>query len=264
VRTMIKRVDEETGEFERCTTQLQALRVVHLRTLKEALSPLGTERLKLEFSKMQSDLKASLFNLGGKKAFAAMCERLRDKLQLALTRCGEVRELLEASFAKLNAEYGFALALADAPGLRQPQEELALIERNYAQYLGLSQAVRLSNPAFMDQFRRMLLSKLAIVFEQAAAEIDDWSRAASAQIEAQLRERRHNFRRRRESLERIQQAADELEHRLQELDTQDQQMLNLAAQLTRLCEQVREAARATPGRDPAWDETVAIPVAAQA
>ena len=45
-----------------------------------------------------------------------------------------------------------------------------------------------------------------------------WNKSASAQVDAQLRERRRNFRRRRESLERIQAAASELETRLEELD----------------------------------------------
>jgi hypothetical protein len=264
VRLMLKRVDDETAEFERCTTKLQALRLVHNRMLKDALAPLSGERLRLEFSKMQSDLKASLLNLGGKKAFAAMCDRLREKLSMAQSRAVEIRAMLEASFAKLNAEYGFALALAEGPNLQTALDELALIERNYAQYLGLSQAIRLSNPAFMEQFRRMLLSKLGVVFETASAEIETWSRSASAQIEAQLRERRSMFRRRRESLERIQHAADELEGRLQELEGHDQHLQALHGQLLGLCDRVRQAAMATPPPDPAWTSTSVLQIAAQA
>jgi hypothetical protein len=264
VRLMLKRVDEETADFERCTTKLQALRLVHNRVLKEALAPLAGDRLRLEFSKMQADLKASLLNLGGRKAFAGMCERLREKMSLAQSRAAEIRSMLEASFAKLNAEYGFALALAEGPSLQNALEELALIERNYAQYLGLSQAIRLSNPAFMEQFRRMLLSKLGVVFEAASGEIETWSRSASAQIEAQLRERRSVFRRRRESLERIQSAADDLEGRLLELEGSDRHLQALLQQLQTLCDRVRQAAMATPPNDPAWMSTSVLQMAAQA
>jgi hypothetical protein len=244
VRLMLKRVDEETAEFERCTARLQALRMVHSRTLKETLSPLSAERLRLEFSKFQADLKSSIFNLGGKRAFAAMCDRLRDKARQTAGRAADLRTMLEGSFAKLNAEYGFALALADPPDIERAVGELDLIERNYAQYLGLSQAIRLSNAAFMEQFRRMLLSKVGAVFETTCAEIETWSRAASAQVEAQLRERRTVFRRRRESLERIQSAAGELDGRLAELEGHDQHLGVLAAQLAQHCDRLRHQAHA--------------------
>lgn len=246
VRLMLKRVDDETAEFERCTSRLQALRMVHSRMLKETLSPLSSERLRLEFSKFQADLKSSLFNLGGKRAFAAMCERLRDKVRQSACRAGELRTMLEGSFAKLNAEYGFALALADGPDVERAVGELDLIERSYAQYLGLSQAIRLSNAAFMEQFRRMLLSKAGAVFETASAEIEAWSRAASAQVEAQLRERRTVFRRRREALERIQAAAGDLDARLAELEGHDHHLGVLAAQLAQHCERLRQQAHTPP------------------
>ena len=244
VRLMLKRVDDETVEFERCTSRLQALRMVHNRMLRDALSPLSTERLRLEFSKMHAELKASLLNLGGRRAFGAMCERLRAKLRLSQQRGDEVRIMLEGSFAKLNAEYGFALAIGPGPRADAALAEVDLIERSYAHYLGLGHAIRLSNAAFMEQFRRMLLSKLGLVFETLAGEMEAWSRAASAQVEAQLRERRTVFRRRRESLERIQAAAGELEARLTELESQDQHLLALASEATDLCEGLREAARA--------------------
>ncbi len=246
VRLMLKRVDDETTDFERCTSRLQALRMVHSRMLKETLSPLSAERLRLEFSKFQADLKSSLFNLGGKRAFAAMCDRLREKVRQTAGRAGELRTMLEGSFAKLNAEYGFALALADSPDVERAAGELDLIERSYAQYLGLSQAVRLSNAAFMEQFRRMLLSKVGAIFETTCGELETWSRAASAQVEAQLRERRTVFRRRRESLERIQSAASELDARLAELEGHDHHLGVLAAQLSQHCDRLRHQAHLAP------------------
>ena len=48
-------------------------------------------------------------------------------------------------------------------------DELDAIERSYTQFLGLGQALRLSQPKFMEQFRRMLVSKLRTVFELAGA-----------------------------------------------------------------------------------------------
>src|SRR5205085_4366714 len=59
VRLMLKRVEEETAEFELCTTKLQALRVVHSRMLKDTLIGLSSDRLREEVSQMQAEMSAS-------------------------------------------------------------------------------------------------------------------------------------------------------------------------------------------------------------
>ena len=91
---------------------------------------------------------------------------------------------------------------------------LALIERNYVQYLGLTQAMRLAQPRFLEQFRRMLVSRLRVVFDGASHDLEAWNKTASSQVDSQLRERRRNFKRRYESLDRIQTASNELDARL--------------------------------------------------
>ncbi|HEY2926658.1 dynamin family protein [Piscinibacter sp.] len=240
VRLMIQRVVEETAEFERCTTRLQALRAVHGRMLKDTLVGLSSDRLREEVERMQAEMHASLLNLGAKKAFIGMCVRLRALLDAALGHVDEIREMLCASFGKLNAEFGFALALPKGPELARFGDELTLIQHNYVQYLGLTQALRLSQPKFMEQFRRMLVSKLRVVFENASGELELWSKAASAQVDSQLRERRRSFRRRHEALERIQNAAGELEQRIGEVETQDQRLHQYLARVIELSAALRE------------------------
>ena len=154
--------------------------------------------------------------------------------------------MLGASFAKLNSEFGFGLALTRSPDMARFHEELSQIEQGYVQYLGLTQAVRLSQPKFMDQFRRMLVSKLRVVFENASGELELWNKAASSQVDSQLRERRRNFRRRHESLERVQTAASELEARITELETHDQRVQGYLSRSRELLEAMRDQARAGP------------------
>ena len=234
-RLMIERVDAETHEFEQCTARLQAMRMVHSRMLKNALVDLTSDRLREEVTEMQTAMNASLLNLGAKKAFMALCTRLRDLLEATQKRGIEIHTMLAASFAKLNAEFGFSLSVSPMPDLGRFVQELALIQRNYVQYLGLTQALRLSQTKFMEQFRRMLMSKLRVVFENASGELELWNKMASSQVDSQLRERRRSFRRRREALERVQAASGELEHRLSELEAQDAQ---LQLQVTRCAELV--------------------------
>ena len=272
LRLMIERVDAETAEFEQCTVRLQALRVVHSRMLKDALVGLSSDRLREEVSEMQAVMNKSLLNLGAKKAFIVLCTKLRALLTGAQQLNVEVRDMLGASFARLNAEFGFSLALTKAPEMERYIDELSLIETNYVQYLGLTQALRLSQPKFMEQFRRMLVSKLRVVFENASGDLEIWNKSTSAQVDSQLRERRRNFRRRRESLERVQAAASELETRLGEIEAQDERLQSLLGRTRHLLEALREQACIGPMPDVALislvpgtrDQAAAQPLRAQA
>ncbi len=246
VRLMLKRVDAETGEFEECTTMLQAMRAVHGRMLKDMLVDLSSDRVRDEVAEMQASMGASILNLGAKKAFLALCERLHGLLSAAQRRNGEIREMLGASFGRLNAEFGFSLALGKPLDFDRFTSELRLIKSNYVQYLGLTLALRLAQPKFMEQFRRMLISKLRVVFENASSELELWNKAVSAQVDSQLRERRKAFKRRRETLEKIQAAAGELELRLEEIEAQDQRFVQFQERASELAESLREYAFAAP------------------
>jgi hypothetical protein len=243
---MLGRIDAETQEFEQCTSRLQAMRSVHSRILKEQLVGLSTDRLHEEVEQMQASMNASFLNLGAKKAFTALCRRLQGLLNLAQQRSEETREMLGVSFGRMNAEFGFSLALTKGPELERFERELALIERNYVQYLGPTQALRLASPKFMEQFRRMLVSRLRVVFENASGEVELWNKTASAQVDSQLRDRRRSFRHRREAMERVQAAAGDLEQRIGEIEGQDQRSQVMLTRATALIESLREQACAAP------------------
>ncbi|MET0210537.1 MAG: dynamin family protein, partial [Burkholderiaceae bacterium] len=190
VKLMIQRVDAESLEFERCVARLHALRVVHQRMLKDAMLELAADRLREHLTEMQDAIRGSLLQLGAKKAFLVLCGALRRRLGSAQSRGVEIHEMLEASFGQLNTEYGFSLMAAAPVDLGRFMADLDLIERNYVQYLGLTQALKLTQERFLEQFRRMLVSRLRVVFESASSELELWNRTASAQIETQLRDRR--------------------------------------------------------------------------
>jgi hypothetical protein len=246
VRLMLKRVEGETAEFEQCTTLLQAMRSVHARMLKDMLVDLSSDRLRDEVAEMQAAMGSAFLNLGARKAFVALCERLRALLAAGLRRNNEIREMLSASFARLNAEYGFSLAIGKPLDFDRFTSELQLIESNYVQYLGLTLALRLAQPKFMEQFRRMLVSKLRVVFENASSELELWNKAVSAQVDSQLRERRKAFKRRIETLEKVQNAAGELETRIDEIDAQDERLQQFQTRIVELAEALREHAFAAP------------------
>lgn len=251
VRLMLQRVDAESAEFEQCIARLQAVRAVQQRQLKAALARISNQVLRSEVTAMQSALGARPFNLGGKAAFVTLCSRLKGALEAAQQQADEIREMLDASFMQLNAEFGFAFAKQPAPELQRFTRELDLIDHNYSHYLGLLQAWRMASPGFMEQFRRMLLSKLRVVFESAASELELWSRTASNQVDQQLGDRRRTFKQRREALQRIQSAAGELEQRIAEVESQDTQLLELQRLLDARTDDVLRRARAGLSAPPA-------------
>jgi TolA-binding protein len=98
----------------------------------------------------------------------------------------------------------------------------------------------------MEQFRRMLMSKLRVVFENASSELELWNKMASSQVDSQLRERRRNFRKRRDALERIQSASGELEQRVAELEVQDAQLQQLMQRNGAWVQELKQQARTEP------------------
>jgi hypothetical protein len=242
-RLMLERVDAEIADFERCTAKLSALRAVQARILKSVLALLAAEALRREVGAMHAAMSATLFNLGGRAAFTTLMTRVKGHLAKARSQADEMREMLDASFRQLNTEFGFAFAVAPMPSLDGFAQELEAIEQNYGRYLGLSQAIRMATPGFAEQFRRLLLSKLRVVFENAAGEIELWSKSAQGQVEMQLRERRRGFARRKESLQRVQVASGELEQRIAEVQAQDDHLTAMLARLNAVADEAVDSAR---------------------
>ena len=242
-RMMLGRVDAEMADFERCTAKLGALRAVQARILKSVMALLSAESLRAELGAMQSAMSSRPFNLGGRGAFDTLMTRVRASLGKARAQSEEMRLMLEGSFRQLNTEFGFAFALNPMPALTPFFDELDRIEHNYSRYLGLGQALRMAAPGFAEQFRRMLLSKLRVVFENAAGEIELWSKSAQGQVDMQLRERRRGFTRRREALQRVQVAAGELEQRIAEVESQDQHVAEMLSRLNAVADEAVARAR---------------------
>src|SRR6201986_202904 len=104
----------------------------------------------------------------------------------------------------------------------------------------------MASGVFRERFVRMLVSKLRVVFETAARDIELWHQAASAQMEAQLRDRRRSFRKRRESLERIQQAAGDLEERVADVESTAARIASLMPEVATRTETLAVIARRGP------------------
>lgn len=243
---MVQRVKAEAEDFERGAQKVVAVRSIHVRMLRSQLVALASASLRDDLVAMKATAQSSWLRLGARKAYTELFEQLHARVNTARQQGLEAHEMLAVSFRQLNAEHGFALHLLPPPDLDQCERELRQLESNYGQYLGITNAVKLGDKRFMDQFYRMLMSKLRVAFESASSDIELWHKGASNQLDSQLRDRRQAFVRRQESLERIVGAQGDLESRISELENQERRLQTMAAQTQTMAEKLRLAAREQP------------------
>lgn len=128
-------------------------------------------------------------------------------------------------------------------------QEIVAIEQRHLQYVGMGNTLRLAQPEFAQRLLRAMGLRLRTVFESAANELELWSKTATAQLDAQLRERKRSFSRRIEAVNRIQQAANGLVDRIAEIEEAEQHLAELEQRLTELTSDLVRQPQAPEGVD---------------
>ena len=231
VQQLRLRVEREQAEFDQSGARLNAVRSVHLRLLKDVFDLLGNNALKRELAELNAKLRQPGIKFGLKAAYTSTFENLRAILRQVQTLEDEIQAMLSTTFRQLNADYGFTLQVATPPDMTRFQRDLEVVERTHLQYLGTTNLLRLVSPEFADRLVRALHARVRSIYETALAEMELWNKSASAQLDAQLRERRRHHRQRVEAIARIQQAAGGLDGRIGELGEQDEVLDRLKEKL---------------------------------
>jgi hypothetical protein len=234
IKHMRLRIEQEQRDFDVSGAKIHAVRSVHLKLLRDVFALLGTASLKTEMAELTKELRQPGIKIGVRRAYTLTFDRLREGLRKAQVISNDIQSMLSATFRQLNSEYGFSLQPPKEPELARYERDLELVERSHQQYLGVGNALRLAQPEFADRLVRALATRLRVVYESALGEVELWNKAAAAQLDAQLRERRRNFSRRIEAIERIQQAATGLDDRIAEIEVQERAVSELEAKLTEL------------------------------
>ena len=234
IRQMRLRIEQEQGEFGGSAARIHALRSVHLRMLRDVFELLGSGALKNELAALNTALRQPGIKFGVKKAYSKTFDRLREVLTQVQGLNVEIHSMLGGTFLQLNTEFGFSLHLAKTFDLSAHLRDLNSVERGHVQYLAVGNAIRLAQPEFADRLVRALATRVRSIFEAVQTEVESWNKAAMAQLDVQLRERRRNFERRIEAIERIQHAAGGLDERIGEIHTQEDAMVQLDFRLTEL------------------------------
>lgn len=243
IKQMLVRIEHEREEFESGGAKIHAVKSVHMRLLRDIFQMLGGKALADEISTLTTLLGQSGLKFGLKKAYVQTFERLGASFVSAQQACTEIHTMLTASFRQLNAEFGFSLQAPPELSLAAYQQDLAQVERSHDQYVGLGNTLRLANQDTANRLVRALKSRLRAVHESALADLELWSKSATSQLDAQLLERRRNFRRRIEAVERIQQAAGGLGERIAEIEVAQEAVLQQENRLQMLTEDLINAGR---------------------
>ena len=173
-----------------------------------------------------------------KKVYLQTFDQLRGTLDKAQASGIEIQAMLGGTFRQLNAEFGFSLQVPSPPQLEHFTHDLNQIEQSHLQYLGMGNALKLAQPEFAERLVRALAMRLRTVYESAANDLELWSKSATAQLDAQLRERRRSFARRIEAVDRIQQAASGLVERIGEIEASESELVQLEQRLQELTSQL--------------------------
>lgn len=233
IESMRHRIEQEQREFDLSTAKIHAVRTVHLKLLRDVFQQLGAKALKAELSELAQTLQQKGLKLGVTRVYMETFDKLRGTLDKAQASGTEIQAMLGGTFRQLNAEFGFSLQVPAPPQLEHFMLDLNQIEQSHLQYLGLGNALKLAQPEFAERLVRALAMRLRTVYESAANDLELWSKSATAQLDAQLRERRRSFARRIEAVDRIQHAASGLIERIAEIEASD-------TELTQLEERLRE------------------------
>src|SRR3989344_3468610 len=245
IESMRHRIEQEQREFDLSTSKIQAVRAVHLKLLRDVFQQLGAKALKVELSELAQTLQQKGLKLGVKKIYLQTFDKLRGTLDKAQASGTEIQAMLGGTFRQLNAEFGFSLQVPSPPQLEHFTHDLNQIEQSHLQSLGMGNALKLAQPEFAERLVRALAMRLRTVYESAANDLELWSKSATAQLDAQLRERRRSFARRIEAVDRIQQAASGLVERIAEIEASEDELVQLEQRLQELTSQLV----ALPGLD---------------
>ena len=240
IDTMRQRIEQEQREFDASASKIHAVRAVHLKMLRDVFQQLGPRAVKSELAPLAETLKARGLKLGLRSVYDGVFERLRAAMESAQASGSEIHAMLGGTFRQLNAEFGFSLQVPAVPPLYGAVQEIMGIAQRHEQYVGMGNALRLAQPEFAQRLLRALGLRLRTVFESAANELEAWSRGATAQLDAQLRERKRSFARRIEAVNRIQQAASGLVERIAELEQDEALIAALEVRLQGSCAELMQ------------------------
>lgn len=238
LRQMLARLQQERAELDAAQPRVQALRVVHQKLLGEALDLVDTQRWKQAIEPLSGGLaRAASAPVRGalvKHALAA----LTDCLQQAATAMTEVRQMLAAGFAQLNADHGFSLQIPPEPGLAEPAARLQALGRRIERFLASESARGAHGRVFAGELVSSVGEVVLPCFEDALATMQGWSSLCLAQLDAQWAARQQQLQQRGKAIEALLADAGKADGLLVPLVEQERQLSQVEQELQALMQRL--------------------------
>jgi predicted GTPase len=219
VQHILQKIAQDKETFERGLQQFQALRSVFSQQSIKLFSHIGKDVIKTEVRTVREAMEGSRFTKGIRDAMNGFFVRVDAHLEQAAAQVEEIDKMMEAMYAKLNAEHGIQLVAIPPFSMLKYRKEMARLEDTYNRHFNtLLNLLTTEQHTLTSRFFETLASRVVQVFEAANREAENWLKSIMSPMETQVREHQMQLRRRLESVKRIHKAADTLEDRIQELD----------------------------------------------
>lgn len=245
LKHLLARIEQENEEFLAGSDRIQALRIVHLRMLKELFASLGADALKRQLVDLRDTMTRPGIKVGLKKTYADTFQHLRGMLDKASESCNEIHQMLQASYRDLNADYGFSLNVPPPPDFTRHFRDLELLQAGHTKYLSVGNLIKLAQPYFAERLVRALVTRARMIFEAVQGEVEFWSRSAASHLDAQMRERRKVHAGRLEAIEKIRNASSTLEERIAEIERFHQRAAQIQTVLHEMTQKILDSQAAT-------------------
>ena len=219
VEHIMQKIAQDKETFERGLQQFQALRSVFSQQSIKLFSHIGKDVLKAEVRTVREAMEGSRFTKGIRTAMNNFFIRVDEHLDEAMAQVEEINKMMEAMYAKLNAEHGIQLVTIPPFSMLKYRKEMTRLEATYNRHFNtLLNLLTTEQHTLTTRFFETLASRVVQVFDATNREAENWLKSIMSPMETQVREHQMQLRRRLESVKRIHKAADTLEDRIVELD----------------------------------------------
>ncbi len=245
VEHIMQKIAQDKEAFERGLQRFQALRSVFSQQSIKLFAHIGQDVLKKEVRTVREAMETSRFTTGIRAAMTSFFVRLNEHLDAAMAQVEEINRMMEAMYAKLNAEHGIQLITIPPFSMLKYRKEMARLESTYNRHFNtLLNLLTTEQHTLTRRFFETLAKRVIEVFETANREAENWLKSIMSPMETQVREHQMQLRRRLESVKRIHKAADTLQDRIQELE---QAQREIQRQLRELAQVQRQIERSLEG-----------------
>lgn len=239
VAHIMQKIAQDKETFERGLQQFQALRSVFSQQSIKLFAHIGKDVLKQEVRTVREAMETSRFTTGIRAAMNNFFIRVNEHLDQAMAQVEEINRMMEAMYAKLNAEHGIQLITIPPFPMLKYRKEMARLEATYDRHFNtLLNMLTTEQHTLARRFFETLAKRVIEVFETAHREAENWLKSIMSPMETQVREHQMQLRRRLESVKRIHKAADTLQDRIRELEQTQREIQRQLRELSELQRQI--------------------------